>query len=72
MQLYDRALEIIPGATQLISRRPHRFAFGVSPVYIDHAHGARFTDVDGNQYIDWASGILTIILGYVTQSSTPP
>lgn len=64
MQLYDRALEIIPGATQLISRRPHRFAFGVSPVYIDHAHGARFTDVDGNQYIDWASGILTIILGY--------
>ncbi|MBT7254733.1 MAG: aminotransferase class III-fold pyridoxal phosphate-dependent enzyme [Planctomycetaceae bacterium] len=64
MQLYDRALKIIPGATQLISRRPQRFAFGVSPVYIEHAQGARFTDVDGNQYIDWASGILTIILGY--------
>ncbi|MEC7567307.1 MAG: aminotransferase class III-fold pyridoxal phosphate-dependent enzyme [Planctomycetota bacterium] len=64
MQLFDRASEIIPGATQLISRRPHRFAYGVSPVFIDHAQGARFTDVDGNQYIDWGSGILSIILGY--------
>ena len=64
MQLYQRAVELIPGATQLISRRPSRFAYGVSPVYARHAQGARFTDVDGHEYIDWVSGIGSIILGY--------
>ncbi|MFP6617716.1 MAG: aminotransferase class III-fold pyridoxal phosphate-dependent enzyme [Pirellulaceae bacterium] len=64
MQLYDRAIELIPGATQLISRRPSRYAYGVSPVYARQAAGARFTDVDGHEYIDWVSGIGSIILGY--------
>jgi len=64
MQLYCRALEIIPGGTQLVSRRPTRFAYGISPVYTEQASGARFTDVDGNEYVDWMSGIGAIILGY--------
>ena len=64
MELYRRAEELIPGATQLISRRPTRFAYGVSPAYFTRAKGARFTDVDGNEYIDWVSGIGAIILGY--------
>jgi glutamate-1-semialdehyde 2,1-aminomutase len=64
MDLYARALELIPGATQLISRRPTRFALGVSPVYAERAKGARFWDVDGNEYIDWVSGIGAVILGY--------
>lgn len=64
MQLYDRACELIPGGTQLISRRPSRLAYGVSPVYAARAQGARFWDVDGNEYIDWVSGIGAIILGY--------
>ena len=63
-QLYERAQQLIPGGTQLISRRPSRFAPGVSPVYAASAKGARFTDVDGNEYIDWASGIGSIILGF--------
>jgi glutamate-1-semialdehyde 2,1-aminomutase len=64
MELYRRALELIPGGTQLVSRRPTRYAHGVSPVYAARAKGARFWDVDGNEYIDWASGIGSIILGY--------
>jgi len=64
MELYRRAEELIPGGTQLVSRRPTRFAYGVSPVYAARAQGARFTDVDGNEYIDWVSGIGAIILGY--------
>ncbi len=64
MELYRRALELIPGATQLISRRPTRGAFGITPVYATRAKGARFWDVDGNEYIDWNSGIGAIILGY--------
>jgi len=64
MELYRRALEILPGGTQLISRRPTRFACGVSPVYAARARGARFWDVDGHEYIDWVSGIGAIVLGY--------
>ncbi|MBI3861973.1 MAG: aminotransferase class III-fold pyridoxal phosphate-dependent enzyme [Planctomycetia bacterium] len=64
MDLYRRALELIPGGTQLVSRRPTRYACGVSPVYAARAKGARFHDVDGNEYIDWVSGIGAIILGY--------
>ena len=64
MEIYRRAQELIPGGTQLISRRPTRYACGVSPVYAARAKGARFWDVDGNEYIDWVSGIGAIILGY--------
>ncbi len=64
MELYARALELIPGGTQLVSRRPTRFANGVSPAYATRAEGSRFWDVDGNEYIDWVSGIGAIILGY--------
>lgn len=62
--LYRRAGELIPGATQLISRRSYQFAEGVSPLYASRAKGARFWDVDGHEYIDWAGGIRAIILGY--------
>lgn len=64
MELYERALRLIPGGTQLISRRPNRVAYGVSPVYAARARGARFWDVDGFEYIDWISGIGAILLGY--------
>lgn len=64
MELYARAEELIPGATQLISRRPTRAAKGVSPAFVTRAKGARIWDVDGYEYIDWVSGIGAIILGY--------
>ena len=64
MALYARAMHLIPGATQLISRRPSRVAYDVSPVYATRAKGARFWDVDGFEYIDWISGIGSILLGY--------
>jgi glutamate-1-semialdehyde 2,1-aminomutase len=64
MKLHQRALELIPGGTQLISRRPTQYAKGVSPIYAKKALGARFWDVDGHEYIDWVSGIGAVILGY--------
>src|SRR3990172_13300001 len=64
MALYARATQLIPGGTQLISRRPSRVAYGVSPVYAARAKGARFWDVDGFEYIDWISGVGSILLGY--------
>jgi glutamate-1-semialdehyde 2,1-aminomutase len=64
MELYRKACRLIPGGTQLISRRPTRFAFGVSPVYAERAKGSHIWDVDGNEYIDWVSDIGAVILGY--------
>lgn len=64
LALYQRATELIPGATQLISRRATRFAYGVSPVYAARAAGARIWDVDGSEYLDWVSSVGAIILGY--------
>jgi len=61
-ELYARALQLIPGGTQLVSRRQSRYAAGVSPAYAARAKGARIWDVDGHEYIDWVSGIGAIIL----------
>lgn len=64
LEMFDRAMRLIPGGTQLVSRRPSRAAYGVSPIYAERAQGARFWDVDGYEYIDWMSGIGSILLGY--------
>ena len=64
MELYRRAGELIPGHTQLRSRLPSSFAYGVSPIYAQSAKGSRFIDVDGNEYIDWVNAVTAIILGH--------
>jgi glutamate-1-semialdehyde 2,1-aminomutase len=57
-------MELIPGGTQLISRRPDRYAFGVTPYYAERAKGCRFWDVDGNEYIDLQMAVGANVLGY--------
>ena len=64
MEMYERASRLIPGWTQLISRRASSFASGVSPVYAKSAKGSRFVDVDGNEYIDWVNAVSAVILGH--------
>ena len=64
MEIYKRAGELIPGWTQLISRRASSFASGVNPVYAERAKGSRFIDVDGNEYVDWVNAVGAIILGH--------
>ena len=68
VDLYNRADELIPGKTQLVSRRASQFAEGVSPIYASHAKGSRFTDVDGNEYIDWVNCVSAVILGHAEES----
>ena len=64
LELYQQAGELIPGWTQLISRRADQFAHGASPIYAQRAKGSRFIDVDENEYIDWVSAVGAIILGH--------
>ena len=67
MEIYQRAGELIPGWTQLISRRASQFAQGISPIYAQRAKGSRFIDVDENEYIDWVNGVGAIILGHTDE-----
>ncbi|MBI2501665.1 MAG: aminotransferase class III-fold pyridoxal phosphate-dependent enzyme [Candidatus Latescibacteria bacterium] len=68
LEICERARRLIPGITQLLSRRPTRAALGVSPIYASHAKGCRIWDVDGNEYVDWVSGVGPIILGYADEA----
>ncbi|MBP8954455.1 MAG: aspartate aminotransferase family protein [Armatimonadetes bacterium] len=70
LALYERAKEIIPGGTQLFSRRPERFAPGVYPPYLTHGKGSRVWDLDGNEYIDFLGGVGPVILGHAYPTVT--
>ena len=45
LQLYERACRLIPGGTQLVSRRPSRYAAGISPIYAEHAKGVTLKEL---------------------------
>ncbi|MEN9938238.1 MAG: 3-aminobutyryl-CoA aminotransferase [Chloroflexota bacterium] len=62
--LYREALAIIPGGTQLISRRPQLYAPGLTPPYVARGKGARFWDLDGNEYLDLMMCVGAAVLGY--------
>lgn len=65
LAMQDRAKRLIPGMTQLLSKRPDMFAPGVWPGYYTKAAGAEVWDLDGNTYIDMSiSGIGANVLGY--------
>jgi glutamate-1-semialdehyde 2,1-aminomutase len=62
---YREAKEIIPGGTQLLSKRPEMFAPDKWPAYYREARGCEVIDIEGNRLIDMSlSGILACILGY--------
>lgn len=62
---YKEAKTIIPGGTQLLSKRPEMFAPGHWPAYYEQAIGCEVIDTAGRRFIDMSSnGILACILGY--------
>ena len=50
--LYKGAKKMIPGGTQLLSKRPEMFAPEIWPAYYSKAKGSKVWDLDGNKYID--------------------
>ena len=56
---------MIPGGTQLLSKRPEMFLPGTWPAYYESAKGIVVTDLDGNDFRDFAiGGVGATILGY--------
>ena len=64
MELFGHAQDVIAGGSQTGSKRPSAYAYGAYPIYASHADGSRIWDVDGNEYIDYVSGLGPIVLGY--------
>ena len=63
--LYSRARKLIPGGTQLLSKRPEQFLPEHWPCYYDKAKGVEVWDLDGNKYIDMSlNGVGSCILGF--------
>ena len=63
--LYSKAKQIIPGGTQLLSKRPEMFLPNLWPSYYSKAKGYNVWDLDGNKFIDFATmGIGACSLGY--------
>ena len=68
---YQRARQIIPGGTQLLSKRPEMFAPQRWPAYYAEARGCEVIDLDGRRFIDMTtSGIGSCLLGYADPDVT--
>lgn len=63
--LYLKAKSLIPGGTQLLSKRPEMFAPEVWPSYYSKAKGSRVWDLDGREFLDMSiMAVGACILGY--------
>lgn len=60
----ERARKIIPHQTGTFSRAASSYVEGVFPTYIKSGNGSHFTDIDGNEYLDYLMALGPITLGY--------
>ena len=64
-KLYKKAKTLIPGGTQLLSKRPEMFLPDLWPAYYTKALGAEVWDLDANRYVDMSyNGIGACVLGH--------
>lgn len=65
IKLWDKAKKIIPGGTQLLTKRSDMILPNQWPSYFKKAQGVEVWDLDGNKYIDMSyMGVGSCILGY--------
>ena len=62
--MLERALDVIPLGSQTFSKSITHFPKQVSPHFATHGEGSRIWDVDGNEYLDFVSGLASVLLGY--------
>ena len=63
-KLFKKVIDVIPLASQTFSKSYQQYAKGVAPLFAKNADGAILIDIDDNDYIDYVSALLPIILGY--------
>ena len=64
--LFEQALDVLPGG---VSSPVRAFrAVGGTPIFFESGRGATFTDVDGNEYIDFVMSFGPLILGHAHEA----
>ncbi len=63
-EYYNRALGLIPCASQTLAKGATQFVKGVAPKFLQRGKGSHVWDVDGNEYIDFNMGVGPLSLGY--------
>lgn len=66
-QYLERALKSIPLGSQTFSKSKTQFPHGVSPYFAKNAKGATIWDLDGNEYLDFINGLLSVSIGYADE-----
>jgi len=67
-RLYKKARTLIPGGTQLLSKRPEMFLPEQWPAYYSRAKGAEVWDLDGRRYLDTTHfGVGACVLGFADE-----
>lgn len=65
LDFYNRAKKVIPGGTQLLSKRPEMWLPEHWPSYYSRAKGCEVWDLDQNHYYDFSiMGVGANVLGY--------
>ena len=59
-----RAEKSIPLGSQTFSKSRIQYPVGVSPLFINKAHGTYVWDIDGNKYIDLVNSLAAVTVGY--------
>lgn len=62
-ELYERALESIPGGASSASRTPLE-GYDPYPIFIERAEGSKLYDADGNEYIDYLQALGPMFAGH--------
>ena len=65
LEQYELAKAMIPGGTQLLSKKPELMAPNYWPAYYTQATGCEIIDEGGKRFLDMASNaVLSCLLGY--------
>lgn len=65
LDVYLKSLELIPGGTQLFSKKPELFNIDVWPIYFQSAKGIKVRTMDGRLLRDMSQmGVGSCVLGY--------
>ena len=62
-----RALQTIPHGSQTFSKSITNYPRGAAPLFISHGKGSHVWDLDGNEYVDFVSGLASVTIGYANK-----
>lgn len=63
MEDANRLRRLVPGGAHTYAKGPDQYPLDVAPI-ISRGHGSHVWDVDGNEYIEYGSGLRSVILGH--------